>query len=142
MWCFGERINPAQRRYMQRGFGILLAYFGLLFSTTTGVHRWHPQGWHLYLAALLPTLPIVGIFVMTGQYLREEKDEFQRDLVVRCLLWGVAAVMTVEMFTSFLRTFGWAGSLPPFANWFVLCGSVIVAKFTYRLRNPGTLADD
>ena len=43
--------------------------------------------------------------------------------------------MTVEMFPSFLRGFGWQGTLPPFTDWFVLCGSVLIAKFTYRLTN-------
>ena len=135
MLCFGERKNPAQRRYLQGGVAVMLAYFGFLFSATMTAHRWHPQGWHLSLVALLPSLPIVGMFLITARYLREERDEFQRDLVVRCLLWGIAAVMTVEMFTSFRRTFGWAGSLPPFTDWFVLCGSVLIAKFTYKLRN-------
>ena len=140
MLCFGERKNPAQRRYLQGGLGVLIAYFCLLFTATTSVHRWHPQGWHLSLAALLPSVPIVGMFLITARYLREERDEFQRDLVVRCLLWGIAAVMTVEMFTSFLRAFGWQGSLPPFTDWFVLCGSVLIAKFTYKFTNR--IADD
>ena len=63
--------------------GILIAYFGLLSSATLSVHHWRPQGWHLWLAALLPSVPIVGIFLITARYLREERDEYQRDLVVR-----------------------------------------------------------
>lgn len=135
MLCFGERKNPAQRRYMRSGIGIMFSYCALLGSSIMSVHHWHPRGWHLWLAALLPSLPMVGIFVITARYLREERDEFQRDLVVRCLLWGIGAVMTVELFASFLRIFGWGGSLPPFTGWFVLCGSVLVAKFTYKLSN-------
>ena len=135
MLCFGERKNPAQQRYLRGGMGVMLSYFGFFFSSAVIARRFHPQGWHLSLAALLPSLSIVGMFFITARYLREEKDEYQRDLVVRCLLWGIATVMTVEMFTSFRRTFGWQSSLPPFTDWFVLCGSILIAKFTYRFRD-------
>ncbi|GAA3748198.1 hypothetical protein [Terriglobus aquaticus] len=140
MLCFGDRKNAAQQRYLRGGLGVMISYFGFFFGSAGMAHRFHPQGWHLSLAALLPSLSIVGMFYITARYLREEKDEYQRDMVVRCLLWGIAAVMTVEMFTSFRRTFGWTGSLPPFTDWFVLCGSVLIAKFSYKFTNR--IADD
>ena len=142
MWCFGERPNAAQQRYVRGGLGVALAYVGLFFGSAVLVRHFHPQGWRLYLAALLPCGPIVGLLYIVGRYLREEKDEFQRDMVVRCLLWGIAAVLTVEMFSSFLRIFGWTGSLPPFTTYFVLCGTMVVAKFTYKYRNRVALDDE
>lgn len=135
MWFFDERRNPAQQRYRRSGMGILFSYFGLLFGSAGLVHHFRPQGWHLYLAAILPCIPIVMLVYVVGRYLREEKDEFQRDSFIRSLLWGIAAMLVVEVFSGFLRTFGWTGSLPPFAGVLVLFLSMLIAKLVYRFRN-------
>ena len=130
-----RKKSAAQRKYLQRGLAVMLAYFALLVSAVTITHRLHPQGWLLYGTALLPSLPIFALLFVVARYLREERDEFQRDTVIRCLLWGVAAMVATELFTSFLRNFGWQGTVPPFTGFYIFCASMIAAKFTYRLRN-------
>ena len=86
--------------------------------------------------ALLPTVPLVGMIAALGRYLGEEVDEFHRQLVVRCLLWGTAAVMTSVCFHLFLQLFGWKGSWPAWVEGLgVFAVAMMVAKLTYRVQN-------
>ncbi|MGI4758221.1 MAG: hypothetical protein ACRYGF_15410 [Janthinobacterium lividum] len=135
MALFCSAQNPAQRRYQRGAFGVALSYIGFFFSSEFSVHRFHPSGWHLYLAALLPTFSIVGLLFIVGRYLREETDEFVRDQFIRSVLWSIAAVMAYTMFFSFLRTFGWQGTTKPFAEYYVFCITLLIAKFSYKLRD-------
>jgi hypothetical protein len=54
-----------------------------------------PHGALAYLAAVLPALPVIGALVYTGVYLAEEKDEFQRYLLVQSLLGGTGGILAV-----------------------------------------------
>lgn len=135
MWCFGEKNSAAQKRYLRRGLGVLVAYVLLLSSATVIVQRVHPHGVLLYCVAFLPLLPMLSFLVVVGRYLREERDEYQRDLVIRCMLWGIAAMLSVELFDGFLHSFGWHGALPPFVGFYAFCLSMLIAKFTYKFRD-------
>jgi hypothetical protein len=81
--------NPAQRRFVvgmwiAAGLCMLFALFAAL------AFRWaHLSGALAYPVAILPTLPILGTLVLTGTYLAEETDEFQRNLLVQSLLGGI-----------------------------------------------------
>ena len=79
--------------------------------TWTGCIRWVGE---LFACAALPFLPLLTVFILTGAYLKAERDEFKRELVMRCLLWGAGASMSVNLFLGFLRIFGWSGQTPPF----------------------------
>jgi hypothetical protein len=56
--------------------------------------------------------------------------------MMRCLLWGAGASMSVNVFAGFLRIFGWNGQAPPFSELFAFCVAAIAAKITYRVANP------
>lgn len=120
--------SPAKRRYVQSAFGIMLSYMGLVAVSRMAVTRWHPAGWHLYLAAALPTIPMLCFAYVVGRYLREETDEYQRDMVVRGMLWGTAVALSLSVFTSFLHAYGWTGSLPEFSEFMVFWLTVAVVK--------------
>ena len=89
----------------------------------------------LFLIAVLPTLPVVGFIAVIARYLGEEVDEFHRLLVVRCLLWGAAAVMTSVCFHGFLQLFGWKGSWPAAVELVAFVLAMGVAKLTYKVQN-------
>ncbi len=87
--------SPAQRRYVLRmwvaaGLCVLLALVAKL-----ALRFGHLSGLTAYLVAVLPALPIVGALVATGVYLEEEKDEFQRNLLVQSLLGGIGALLAL-----------------------------------------------
>ena len=132
---FCSKANAAKRRYQQGSAGVMISYLGFVFASHMSVDRWHPQGWRLYLAAALPTLPILCFAYIVGRYLREEHDDYQRDVVIRGMLWGAAVVLCLTVFSGFLRNYGWQGSLPPFTEFMVFWVVAGIVKMAYHLTN-------
>ena len=128
--------SPAARAYQKQSFTVLALYFVVFTGTDYLVDRIHPSGWALFAFALFPSLPLIEIFYLTGKYLKAERDDFKRDLVMRCLLAGAGACLSVNAFAGFLRIFGWHGQTPPFMELFAFCFAAIVAKITYKIANP------
>ena len=101
--------SPAQRRYNR---AVLLCSFGYM-SALFGAEiyfRDHPgsQGVTAYFAAIVPALLIIGIFVAIGRYLVEERDEYQRTLMVRQTLVASGLALSVATVWGFLESFGLA----------------------------------
>jgi hypothetical protein len=128
-------MSPATRRLKKSGFTVTAAYFVIFGASFYANMRLQPTGWLLWLLASLPVLPILGVIVLFGRYLRDEKDEYKRDLTMRCLLWGTAGSLSVTMLESFLQIFGWKGQFPPFSAFWMFFVFLIAAKFTYRAHN-------
>ena len=128
--------TAARKAYQKRSMTALAGYFLTFGGTFWYVQHAHPTGAELYAVAALPSVPLVVVFVLTAVYLREERDEFCRELTMRCLLWGAGASISVNVFLGFLHIFGWTGQAPPFAELFAFCGAAVLAKITYRIANP------
>jgi hypothetical protein len=78
-----------------------------------------------YFVAILPALPIVGIFGAIGRYLVEEQDEYVRMLMVRQTLWASAFTLSVGTIWGFLDNFGMVGHVDGYwvvVVWFVGLG--------------------
>jgi len=128
-------LSPVARKFRKTSFTVLAGYFVLFPVANYVADRTHPTGIVLWMLALLPVLPILGVISLMGQYLRNEKDGYKRDLAVRCLLWGTAGMMIVNLFSNYLRIFGWKGQLFPFSELFVFFGFMLAAKISYRMSN-------
>jgi hypothetical protein len=87
--------NPAERRYVIRMWVIagLCILFAAMAALTFKLS--HPHGIFAYLVAVLPSLPNMGALFYTGVYLAEEKDEFQRNLLVQSLLGGIGCTLAL-----------------------------------------------
>ena len=97
--------NQAMRRfkircYASAGFVILFA-----FVAAASFRLLHLHGVVAYFVAILPALPILWALVALGQYLAEEKDEFQRNLHVQYLLWGIGGTLGVTTVWGYLEDF-------------------------------------
>src|SRR5208283_3075438 len=109
MFC--SITNPAQRRFvrtcwMSGGMVTVLAVaVALLFRFL------HLHGAPAYAAAVLPALPILWVLVETGRFLAVEKDEFQRNLLVQCLLGGIGGTLAVTTIWGYLEDFARAPRL-------------------------------
>jgi hypothetical protein len=110
----------------------MASYLLIIFGVSTFVHRHHPTGGELYALAAMPSVPILGVLFAVWAYLRDEKDEYQRDMMIKSILWGTAAVLAMTAFFGFLRSFGWTGSVPPFTEFVTFWLLVALAKFCYR----------
>jgi hypothetical protein len=100
--------NPAERRFVIRMW--IMAALCVLFSFVAALvfRLSHPHGVLAYLVAILPALPIMGALVYTGVYLAEEKDEFQRNLLVQSLLGGTGGILAVITAWGYMEDFAHA----------------------------------
>jgi len=93
--------TPAWIRYNWRVVWLTLLYAGFLISAVYGFkHHLVPQPLK-YPVAILPALPIIGIFVAIGKYLVEEEDEYVRMLMVRQVLWASGFALSLATFGAF-----------------------------------------
>lgn len=108
IWCVS---NPAQKRYSVRM--IWAALFCIVFSSAAvmGIRHGHMTGFASYLLAVLPAVPVAWTLVITGAYLSEEKDEFQRALFVQAILCGVAGTLAAVTAWGYMEDFGRAPRL-------------------------------
>ena len=97
--------SPARRRYLYRVAIASVAYVITVFLAMHVFHHGHMEMLAAVALALFPSIPIVAVIAIVGLYLREEKDEFQRELFIQSLLWGTGATLAVTSFWSFLHIF-------------------------------------
>ena len=113
---FSATASPAVRRY-NKGIGLTMSGYVLAtLGTTRFVSRNHPHGAAVYLLSALPSFCIFAMLAVVIIYLRDEKDEYQRMLVVRSLLAATFAGLALDAYSDFLRSFGDLPALPPFTS--------------------------
>ena len=106
--------NPAIRRYLLRFLPTMVAYVVVLLFVEWFVHRFHPSGALLDGMAVLPAIPLIGVILIVGMYLAEEKDEFLRNLQIHSMLWGLGAIMVLTTVWGFLQIFTYIPRFQPF----------------------------
>jgi hypothetical protein len=128
--------NQAMRRFKFRCYasGALVVLFA--FIAAASFRLLHLHGILAWFVAVLPALPILWALVAVGQYLAEEKDEFQRALHVQYLLWGIGGTLAVTTVWGYLEDFARAPRLdliyvyPIF--WLFVAIAMPVVKRRYR----------
>jgi hypothetical protein len=101
--------STAWKRYNWRVVWLSLAYaVGLIGATYGFKHGLVPSGL-AYVVAILPALPIIGIFAAIGRYLVEEQDEYVRMLMVRQTLWASGIALSAATIWGFLDSFELVG---------------------------------
>ena len=101
--------TAAWKRYNWRLIWLSLFYAAFLLVAVYGFkHQLVPDALK-YLVAVLPALPIIGIFAALGRYLVEEGDEYVRMLMVRQILWASGLTLSFATAWGFLDNFGLVG---------------------------------
>jgi len=131
-----EACSPVKRRYQRRVMAAATVYvFGLIAAIGANVQL-HPTGALAYAVALAPALPVVGMIVAMGLYMREETDEFQRAVHAEGALWATGGLLSVATVWGFLEMFGLAAHVEvwwAFPVWAVLLGvGQLIARRRYR----------
>ncbi len=98
-------MNPAKRRYLIRFLSTTGVYVIISLALVHYLAQVRPTGPIVYFLALLPAIPIIGSIVVIGLYIAEEKDEFQRAVFERSLLWGMGGTLATTSTWGFLETF-------------------------------------
>jgi hypothetical protein len=96
------RIGPVMRRFRRRFAVAMIAYCLVLFGSVGLLRAAKLSGPLLWIVAAAPALPILGVLVVMGLYLKEEPDEFERMIHVEAMLWGLGAVLAVTTVWGFL----------------------------------------
>jgi hypothetical protein len=128
--------TPAARRYTIRFFTAMAAYVIALFSVAWYVPRFHPTGALVYSLAVMPAIPILAVIVVVGLYLAEEKDEFQRTVLVQSMLWSIGLTLATTTVWGFLEAFANVIHFQPYLAfplfWFFVGVSTPFLKMRYR----------
>lgn len=101
--------SPAGARYNRRVLWLSLAYAAFLLAAVYAFKHDLLGGPAAYAAAILPALPIVGIFAAVGRYFVEEQDEYLRMLMVRQTLWASGFALSLATIWGFLESFDLVG---------------------------------
>ena len=101
--------GQALRRYNRSVLILSIGYVALLFAAEAAISRYGLAGPIAYLVAILPALPIIGIFAAIGRYLVEESDEYLRMLTVRQTLVASGFALSIATAWGFLESFDLAG---------------------------------
>ena len=113
--------TSALKRYNARVLWLSLVYAVALVGAVYGFKHGLVAGPLKYLVAMLPALPIIGIFGAIGRYLVEEQDEYVRMLMIRQTLFASAFALSLATVWGFLESFDMAGHIEAFyiaAVWF------------------------
>ena len=97
-----KMATAAGRRYLWRFMPTMFAYVVVLFACVWAIREWKPQGMELVVLSVLPALPIIGAIVVMGLYLVEETDEFLRQRIASCMLFGTGVLLSVATVYGFL----------------------------------------
>ncbi|UAL09035.1 hypothetical protein [Caulobacter segnis] len=96
------KLGPAMQRYRRRLAVTMIAYFLILMGSIALLDGAKLSGPLLWIVAVAPAIPILGVLVVMGLYLKEEPDEFERMIHVEAMLWGLGAVLAVTTVWGFL----------------------------------------
>ena len=97
--------SPAMRHYNRRMVLWAFAYVLALFAAIWVDHQWHPGGAPLFVVAIVPALPVLGMLWAVQRYLTEEQDEFLRLRFTRAALTGTGILLATATVWGFLESF-------------------------------------
>ena len=112
-----KSATPAGRRYIRRFMPTMFAYVVILFGCISAIKDLQPTGAPLVLLSVLPALPIIGCIVVMGLYLVEERDEFLRQRIASCMLFGTGVLLAVGTVYGFLVNGGAVEADPELFLW-------------------------
>jgi hypothetical protein len=130
-----KKMNAAKKTMIRRSIVVVVVYELLWSGAFSWVHFAKLEGKVLWILAAATTLPVLGLIWTMARYLGDEVDEFHRQLVVRCLLWGTAAVMTSVCFHGLLQLLGWKGRWSAGVELGLFFLAALGAKLTYRVQH-------
>lgn len=106
--------SPAHRRYVWRVAAAMGAYLITLFAAEILIDDRGLDGPLAWVVALLPGLCVASVFWAIGNLLVEEKDEYQRSLMVRQMLIASGIALVLATIYGFLENYGLVPHVPAF----------------------------
>ena len=136
--------NRAQKRYNRNVLILMTGYVVILTAVVGYAHGHGPlRGVEGVVLALLPALPIIGVFGVMARYLIEENDEYIRSRFVQQALIATGLTLSVCTAWGFLENFGVAPHIYAYYAailWFGSQGVVALYYCLIRLLGRGGAA--
>lgn len=107
-------MTPEMKRYTVRIVLLMSAYVAVLIGTGLFLRNDPTPRPSAYLAAVLPALPIIGVFVTIGRLLHELRDEYVRMLLVRQALVATGFALSIATAWGFLEDAGLVAHVPAY----------------------------
>lgn len=133
-----QKANPAQRRYIWRFSATMGAYAVVLFFSTWAAATWHAKGALLVLLSVLPAVPLLGVILVMGLYLTEERDEFIRNRLVTSMIGGLGLLLAVTTVWGFLEMGEVVRHFPTFLTFPAWCAGMGIVQCLLNLRDRVT----
>ncbi len=127
--------NPAQRRYLLRFMPLMVSYAMILIGVGMAQRAGHIGGATIGLVSVLPAIPLIGVLIVMGLYLREERDEFLRDRMVTAMLGGTGLLLVATTVWGFLENNGVVGHPPTFLAFPFWCGAMGLSECAIALHH-------
>jgi hypothetical protein len=132
----GVKCSPAMGRYRRRMMMTGVVYCLAVMTAVFAFKIWTPMGPLAFAIVLLPALPIAGMVVVMGLYLKEETDEFWRIQQTESALLAVGGMFILTTAWGFLEMFRLVPHLQlwlVFPLWALLLGpSSFIVRRRYR----------
>lgn len=129
-----QSASPAVKRYIRRFSVAMSLYVVLILGVTVGFRLYHFEGPVAWALAILPALAILATIAVMGLYLKEETDEFQRNVMVESTLWGLGLTLSITSVWGMLEMYVDAPRLPAFLAFPIWCGAMGLAQPLIRRR--------
>ncbi len=126
--------SPAGRRSLKRVIPTMIAYVVLVFGASFAFRLLDPTGPVAWLIAVAPALPIVAMIAIMGLYIKEETDEFQRNILIESMLWGFGATLSVTTVWGFLEMYVHTPPMQSFWAFPLFCGAMGLSQVVVRRR--------
>lgn len=97
--------SPAMQRYARRLTLFMVIYVVLIFAVGYLFRAAPPAGRLAWGVAILPALPILGVFWTIFRLLAEESDEYLRLMLVRQALFATGFCLAVMTVWEFLQNY-------------------------------------
>ncbi|WP_066592612.1 hypothetical protein [Sphingomonas pruni] len=130
-------MSPATRRYNKRVILLSLVYAAFLIGAVYAFKHHLVGGPVAWIVAILPALPIIGIFAAIGLYLVEEQDEYVRMLMVRQTLWASGFALSIATMWGFLESFELVSHVEVYWVSVLWFGGLGLGNFANRLTMGG-----
>lgn len=122
------------RRYMRRFIPTMIVYVAAVAGVSWAFDALSPAGPLAWALAIAPALPILAVIAIMGLYLKEEGDEFVRNVLVEAMLWGIGVTLAAMTVWGFLEVYADAPKLPSFMAFPIWCGAMGLAQPLVRRR--------
>jgi hypothetical protein len=128
-------VSPAQVRYNRRMGLVTIVYVAVLVAAVWVANTYRPTGPLLWMVAILPAVPVIGMIAAMLRLLVEETDEYLKFKTARLALIATGFMLAVTTVWGFLETFGLVPHVPAYAAFVVWCAGLGVGTCVHGLRS-------